>query len=77
MFGVAANCVNCKILSSQIFLNEKEERICATCMQKEYNKQCEDNVVIQHKIVVLEQKISVYNTILEQIRNYTQLVKND
>jgi hypothetical protein len=40
MFGVATNCVNCKLLSSQVFYNAKKERICAGCLQKDYDSVC-------------------------------------
>jgi len=84
MFGPAANCINCKFLSSQIFLNSKKERICADCLQKEYDVSCavldkafEDLQNATKKNTELEQKIIVYDAILEQIKNFTQLVKKE
>ncbi len=37
-FGVMAGCASCKIATSQIFINNKKERICAECIQKEHDK---------------------------------------
>ena len=35
-YGPAANCINCKFLTSQILVNIKQERVCADCLQKDY-----------------------------------------
>ena len=84
MFGVAANCVICKVLASQIFLNNKKERICADCIQKEYDHSCDNlkrafdelyNSIEKNK--ELEQRITLYDAILEQIKNFTQLAKKE
>ena len=82
MFGPAANCVNCKLLCSEIFLNAKKERICSGCLQKEYDHSCDNlqrafdelyKAVQKNK--ALEDKITVYDAILEQIKNFSQLIK--
>lgn len=85
MFGVAANCVNCKILASQVFYNNNKERICSICIQGEHDKAQENlkrafdelynsmqrNKQLEGRLTEFEQKITVYDSILEQIRNYT------
>lgn len=68
MFGPAENCINCKLLSSEIFFNSKKERICSVCLQKEHN-------IFVQKNQELEHKINVYYAIIEQIKNFTQLVE--
>lgn len=91
MFGVAANCVNCKTLASQVFYNSKKERVCSTCIQKEHDNCCEslqkafDNLYFSNQknksleghLSTFEKKIELYDSILEQIRNFTQLIKKD
>lgn len=91
MFGVAANCVSCKVLASQVFYNNAKERVCADCIQKEHDRAQENlkrafdelynsiqkNKQLETKIGEFEQKVTVYDGILEQIRNYTNLIKKE
>jgi hypothetical protein len=84
MFGVAANCTICKVLASQVFFNAKKERICADCIQKEHDAICTSLEEVsgilgevQKKNKGLELKITEYDTILEQIKNFTNLVKRE
>lgn len=84
MFGVAANCTICKVLASQVFFNAKKERICADCIQKEHDTACTSleeisstlNEALQ-KNKVLELKVTEYDAVLEQIKNFTNLVKKE
>lgn len=84
MYGLAINCVNCKFLSSQVFYNSKKERVCADCIQKEHDRSYENlkkafdelyNSIQKNKSY--EEKINVYDAILEQIKNFTQLIKKE
>lgn len=91
MYGVAANCIHCKVLASQVFYNAKKERVCSDCIQKEFDRSCEnlnkayDDLYesskkykeLEEKFNAAEQKISVYDALLEQIRNFTYLIKKD
>lgn len=91
MYGVAANCVLCKVLASQVFYNNKKERVCSDCIQGEYDRAQENlkrafdelynsiqkNKQLEHKIGEFEQKIVVYDGVLEQIRNFTNLIKKE
>lgn len=81
-FGLAVNCVGCKLLVSQILVNAKQERLCADCLQKEYNTSC-DNLERAfgelHKAVKKNEEIvtrlQIYDAVLEQITNLIQLSK--
>jgi len=91
MYGIAANCVNCKILASQVFYNSKKERVCSDCIQGEHDKAQENlkrafdelynslqkGKQLEQRVSELEQKIVVYDGILEQIRNFTVLIKKE
>lgn len=84
MFGPAANCTKCKLLSSQIFFNNKKERVCAGCIQIEHDdlfmaleKFIDESNSAAKKNKELEQKVTLYDAIIEQIKNFTHLVRKE
>ncbi len=73
-FGVAANCVMCKVLGSQVFLNAKKERICAACIQKEYDnavinveKSFDGMFKLDQQIKALEEKLAAFEVKIEGV----------
>ncbi len=68
-YGVAANCVKCKLLVNQILHNAKQERICADCLQEAYITSCANLERSFDELYKATGKIEVYEKQLEQIKN--------
>lgn len=79
-FGVATNCVKCKVLSSQILTNEKDERICSNCLQIEYNNSCanlkrafDELYIATKKNDEMKLEIQVFTAVLQQIKGLVSM----
>jgi uncharacterized protein YecT (DUF1311 family) len=76
-YGPAANCINCKFLTSQILVNSKQDRICADCLQKDYitvnenlNRAFGELYSATKANDELAAKLKAYEALLDQIKNF-------
>lgn len=68
-YGIGANCVRCKILTSQVLHNSNKERICADCLQEVYDAACVNLERSFDELYKATNKIQKYEKQLEQIKD--------